>query len=322
MKNGSVNDKVNKRVDNGAVKVKRGEGGIAFSLFMLLYFVVSLLVQGILLMVGAGQGSPLFNIVPPVVTYITCFAFLVVSGKKRNENVLSFCRIRKFSPYFAILAVTTATGLLFGLGFVNGLVAELLEKAGLKAQTVSLNFNGAWLFVAYVFSLAILPAVVEETAFRGVIFGENLKCGTAFAVIFSSLCFALYHCSLTQLLYQFLCGAVFCLLAYYSGSAIPSAIAHFTNNFCVLIFSYLGLDGKIDFYSAPVIALGLAVLAVSVGLTVFSGKKFRTASDEFSDGFSERDKDCDKKQERKYFFLFSSAGFVLCLAVLVTGLLT
>lgn len=340
MKNDSVNDKINNGAVKGAVALKRGEGGIAFSLFMLLYFVVSLLVQGLLLMVGVANDGAVFYIIPPVVTYTVCFAFLLLFGKKKNKNVLFYCGLRKFSPIFAILSVTTALGLLFGLGFVNGLVAETLEKIGLKTQPADLPSGGGWLFVAYVFSLAIFPAVVEETAFRGVVFGENLKCGTVFAVVFSSLYFALYHCSATQLIYQFLCGAVFCLLVYYSGSAIPSVLAHFTNNFCVLLFSFLGWDDKIDFYSAPVILVGLALFTISVVLTVIIGEKSRKVKKQCADAGVKVDKDnnafsenCEnsvvlksdlskynKKQERKYCFLFSSAGFVLCIVILISGL--
>lgn len=337
MKNVSVNEKNNKPAVKGEVAIKKGEGGIAFSLFMLLYFVVSLLVQGALLLVGAEKDNEVFNLIPSVVTYATCFVFLIVFCKRKSKNVLHYFRARKFSPLFAILSVTTAVGLLFGFGFVNGLVAELLKKIGLKTQSATLNFDGAGIFLAYVFALAILPAVVEETAFRGVVFGENLKCGTVFAVIFSSLAFALFHCSATQLLYQFLCGAVFCLLAYFSGSVIPSVIAHFANNFCVLLFSYAGLYNMIDFYSLPVIFAGFVVLFFSVFLTIVLGKRL-IGNVRYSDDVIDDEKrrssvngtkiivsgedllKKDKKRERKYFFLFASAGFALCLTVLISGL--
>ena len=97
-------------------------------------------------------------------------------------------------------------------------------------------------YIALSISLAVLPAIFEELFFRGILLNSLISGGKLFAVIVSSLCFAVYHCSITQLLYQFIFGIAFSLLALNSKSIFPCILTHFLNNFIILTAYYFKIE--------------------------------------------------------------------------------
>src|SRR5437870_3950123 len=78
--------------------------------------------------------------------------------------------------------------------------------------------------------LAFLPAICEETLFRGVMLRALLPAGRLPALLFTSLAFGAFHFSLYKLLPTATLGLLLGLLAVRSGSIIPSMLAHALNN--------------------------------------------------------------------------------------------
>ena len=106
---------------------------------------------------------------------------------------------------------------------------------------------------------ALLPALAEETFFRGVMLkGSSRK--VVHGILITSVCFALYHGNVTQLIYQFIYGVILSFLAIKAKSVLPCLVAHFINNFAILLLEYLKVS--IDLYNGVTIALGLMLLAV------------------------------------------------------------
>ena len=89
-----------------------------------------------------------------------------------------------------------------------------------------------WLFILK----CLFIAVSEELLFRGAILrGAEEGAGTAAAVLLSAVLFMLYHGSVEQTIYQFICGCVFALMAVRSASVLPSMLAHFVNNAVIIV---------------------------------------------------------------------------------------
>jgi membrane protease YdiL (CAAX protease family) len=90
--------------------------------------------------------------------------------------------------------------------------------------------------------VAVLPPVVEELAFRGVMFTglrRTLRVSEAFVI--SSMAFALLHLSIPSVLTHLPLGLYLCYLRYRSGSLWPSMLAHALHNAGVIVVGALGL---------------------------------------------------------------------------------
>lgn len=86
--------------------------------------------------------------------------------------------------------------------------------------------------------LALIPAVMEEILFRGVIFSTMKNLSLKKACFLTGFIFALCHLSPQQFLYAFLGGTFFAYMVYITDSIIPSILTHLTiNSMQVLTFS-------------------------------------------------------------------------------------
>ena len=91
--------------------------------------------------------------------------------------------------------------------------------------------------------MAVTPAVCEEALFRGPILrGLRARLSPAAAAIMTGAMFGLYHGDVWRFLPTALLGVGLSALALASGSIIPSMIAHFVNNACLVLLARAGRD--------------------------------------------------------------------------------
>ena len=119
--------------------------------------------------------------------------------------------------------------------------------------------EGSRLYLLITF--ALLPALLEEFLFRGILSAEYSSYGADVAVIISSLCFGLLHFSFVRLPIYFFMGVVLSLTAGATRSLVPPILIHGANNAFVLSFeTYLyRIAGK---HSG-----GLILLAFLIGVS-------------------------------------------------------
>ncbi|HZT82943.1 MAG TPA: CPBP family intramembrane glutamic endopeptidase, partial [Gemmataceae bacterium] len=122
----------------------------------------------------------------------------------------------------------------------------------------------------YLLALAVLPAVCEELAFRGLILaGLRQRFRPWTAILLSSLLFALYHMNVFQLLPAFAFGVVLGLLAVRSGSVLPGMLLHLLHNGLLvglMLLQSLGHAGKVPAveWLRPAAAVVCTLLAAAV----------------------------------------------------------
>lgn len=81
-------------------------------------------------------------------------------------------------------------------------------------------------------ALVILPPILEETVFRGFLFGTLAhKWGTIAGAIGSSVLFALAHGQANVGVYTFVLGLLLCFLYRRLGSIVPGIALHMLNNY-------------------------------------------------------------------------------------------
>ena len=111
------------------------------------------------------------------------------------------------------------------------------------ASQIPKNVPGIILFYL---GTAVVPALIEELAFRGIIMQPLRRYGDWFAIVCSALVFGFMHCNLVQIPFAFIAGVVIGYAVIITESIWTGIIIHFlTNGFSVtvnLIFEFYGLD--------------------------------------------------------------------------------
>ena len=208
--------------------------------------------------------------------------------------------------YF-LLALVLQFGL-FSLSSLNDLFLQWLGVEGDMGGTEQMMQSSSLL--PLLLTLALLPALMEEVIFRGLLLRGLRVFGFVGSVLLCGGLFSLYHQNPAQTVYQFCCGAAFALLTVRSGSILPTMLAHFLNNAVIIVL-----------YKLNVISLPLAVLIISavcligsLAYLIFIDKRVACATDTDNKNAKEQ------STERKNFWVFSAIGVILCLISWATAL--
>ena len=133
-------------------------------------------------------------------------------------------------------------------------LASLLSSAGADSSEDIAKYP-VWLAII---AFAIVPAVVEEYVFRGLILGAYMKVDVRAAVVISSLFFALLHFSLGSILYGFFYGCLFALIRIATGNMIYSMAMHLVFNAVNVLVAYMGAFLIPGWIVALLLVVGLA----------------------------------------------------------------
>lgn len=214
-------------------------------------------------------------------TYISLFlGQLVFMGifflysRIRKINPINACKIKfKFNIWQFLICIGIGVVLILGFSqMINLLDLGIYKMSGINPSGLSINLSNFGMFIVGVLFYALIPAVVEEFLFRGVIFvGLKNKYGAIFSVIVGALLFALVHLSIYQFVYQFVLGVVLCLVVYFTGSIFYSMVVHFVNNFVIILWTYIStVQGNITTLDTfwPAWKIIVSVVAMIVAVTV------------------------------------------------------
>ncbi len=173
--------------------------------------------------------------------------------------------------YYFPIAVLLQFGLLFSLSELNEYFIRFLELFGYDRLSSSVPSLEGWNLFPAILVIAVLPALFEETLFRGILVRQTFESGwgTAATVLISGALFSLYHHNPEQTIYQFLCGACFTLVAVRSGSVFPTVVAHFLNNAAILILESVGYGTAWTIPWGGYLALCLVSAACLLGTMVY-----------------------------------------------------
>ncbi|MBQ8196707.1 MAG: CPBP family intramembrane metalloprotease [Clostridia bacterium] len=261
----------------------------------------------------------LYYLINGLSSSISLFAVLSVyfNFVKKCTPFKRLFSLNKTNPLNYVIAFLIAGGMMFGLGFINGLFADLFNIPAPETTITDFVHGNALAYVLSVIVFALLPAVFEECFFRGAIANAIDNEKIVPATITVALIFALYHFSFTQLIYQAIYGAILYLLVKKGGSIFPCMIAHFLNNFTILTLEFIGVE--INLYSPWCICFGILSLAISIALLfIVNGKK---NSEKVS---TEKDSKKDTKGEKqglKFWVPYGILGALVCIAVAILGVI-
>lgn len=294
------------------------EAGVSYSLATALPAALSFLLVIVFALSGLSQyeGADwyryLIYLLPQVCFAVTALVFF------RRSKLSPRTMYRGCKWYYFPIALLMQFGLLFSLSELNGFFIRFLQLFGYDPELPDLPNLAGWNLLPALLVIALLPAVFEETLFRGIMLTgmRGAGWGTVATVFLSGALFSLFHHDPEQTLYQFVCGVCFALTALRAGSVFPSMLAHLCNNAVILSLSSAGMldmAGNLILPFAGRLAVGIVsgvCLVAAVVLLILLGRgKNRKGG----------------VRHGKKFFLAAGVGIALCgvqwIVLLVTRLL-
>ena len=226
-------------------------------------------------------------------------AFFYIKATK--QNVRAIASEQKCHAKYFLIAFLLQFGL-FGLSQINGWFIEWLGNFGYETTGVPVPSVEGFGFVGVLLVIAVLPAIFEETMFRGILLNGVRAFGRVGAILICGAMFSLYHQNPEQTIYQFCCGAAYSLLALKAGSILPTILAHFANNAVILIMYKWSLVVTDPTLSIVLLVLSALCLVGALAYLIFVDKQPKTDTDQ-----------TNAKKDRKEFMFGAALGVVLCL---------
>lgn len=222
-------------------------GGLALWLCAAAGLYLSGLPVEILLRLGADLTINQYNLLTNLSYYLIFLMLPLALLTRRRPGMFMAYRPNPISLFSTILIAITA---LVGVFFFNGITVLWcvpLQALGLDVSSPAITTgSGIPSLLMSIFTIAVLPGVCEEFAFRGVLLSSLEPQGTRKAIVVSSLLFALLHGSIVGLPAQFLLGMVMAVLVVYCNSIYAGLIYHTTHNAASVIIDYINSMAPVD----------------------------------------------------------------------------
>lgn len=304
-----------KRLSNASILpllIYWGAGEI-ISYFLMIVLAVALGYDGMSAVFSNSDFIFVFN----GVLSITLFSlpFLITTGWTRNPLsktlITERCGLGK-----ALSVIMLGFGVSAGANYANNIFATLFnEFFGEPVQSTMPEYGkGLTSFIINIICVAIIPALMEEFAFRGVILQTTRKyTSDGFAIFTNAILFSLLHGNLQQIPFTFIFGLYLAYITVYTGSVVPAMIVHAINNGLAVTISVATAD------MSPLNSMVVSGLYFLVSLLIgLCGLIFVIKSDNGLLKIS-KERSEDTKTVAKYYF--TSPCFIIFAAVTILKIL-
>lgn len=248
------------------------------------------------------------------VLFTALFVIGVIYCGLSNTKLSSVIKFEKVKKSNLILYVMLGLAIGYFGNILTTILLSNLEAIGITSNldnTVGPYNNLGFLIMTLV--TAVVPAFAEEFLFRGVILGKLRKYGDTFAILSSSLLFALMHANLVQIPFAFVGGVFFAFITVKTNSLLPAMIIHFINNLLSCILQYIEdnlSDYVINFSSILIFAIIFALGVFAFIILSIKDKKLFSIN-------NEADEAKEFMLKEKFKFFFSNVGTVLAIVFLI-----
>lgn len=174
---------------------------------------------------------------------VPLFVFCI-RHKEKPKEAFKFFGYKKIS--FKAVGIALAMGVIVYILniFVSNFFYSLISSLGYKSEsTTGSSKYPVWLLFVNLFCTAVLPAICEETAHRGLVLKGLGPLGKKRAIIISSMLFGLAHMNIQQFFYATIIGFLLGYVASTCDSIYPAMIIHFMNNTLSTLISYSAIKG-------------------------------------------------------------------------------
>lgn len=228
----------------------------------------------LLLMIYASNGLTLkLGIWGTAVTHIVIFAVPVFYAWYMKADFKKLFSIGKPRIIEFVGAAVMFCGLFILEQLLSSVLMPIFPSIGETNEAFEMIFDDAG-FVPCLIVVGLIPAVSEETVFRGFIFGtlkDKKKIPIIVSMIISAVLFGAYHMNLAQFITASIMGTFMAYMVYNSESIFVSSFYHSLNNtFAVVASFYPVVLEKIPGFNQENPTTGTIILMVIAGFVLLS----------------------------------------------------
>ena len=183
-----------------------------------------------------------------IVNYLLEAGFVLVVifvAKRSNVDVVKALNFKtKFNWWYVPLCLCVSLICLFGLSHLTDLFISFMYSIGYQSVVSDVEVSTFGNYIYNVIFVAVVPAICEETLFRGLIYQSLNKVNRWLAIFGSSLLFMLIHGSPDQTVHQFILAIILAFCFEATGNLIVPILIHFFNNFIAVTYSYIAYSSS------------------------------------------------------------------------------
>lgn len=226
--------------------------------------------------VSDGVYNIIYALILSLIIPILYSIVIIVYHKKRKIDAKKALKVDfKLSPLLILLIIAIAVVCVVCFFPLINMLYAVVEKIGFNVSgSVAFEMTNWWRLIIGAVIYCLVPAIVEEILFRGMILkGLQERAKPYVAILLSAAAFFLMHGSIQQTFYQFLLGVILSLLGYYCNNIVYPIIFHFLNNLFVILLAYFNIGGYLNGFSLSVggffAGIGLFVLGFAAIVGIF-----------------------------------------------------
>ena len=187
-----------------------------------------------------GLDPVIYYLITSIVAIIASVLPFYISSSFMNNKISDLIQFKTFDKKIGLACI--------GIGMMTCVYADFtaysllfnLNSIGLYPHIPDFPYdNNTASIIMYIISLSIIPPLVEEFAYRGIVLGSLRQYGDGFAILVSSVLFGLMHANFLQTPCTFIAGLILGFLTVRLNSILPAMIIHFLNNFSFVILTII-----------------------------------------------------------------------------------
>lgn len=262
-----------KTLIRNSIRTHSNNVGIAAIVFIVLSFAVSLLLSIFNLTRSLQNDETLYQCFNIIFSISAIFApFLVVMFRVRKyHHDYSFGFDRPWHKDLFLSAVPAGLMLCLLGDRIASIISVLCQYFGIKLSAPSSDIpTSAFASLLFVISSCIVAPLTEEFAIRGIALQPLRKHGEKYAIVMTSLLFALMHQNMVQGIFAFIAGVVLGYFALATRSVWCSVVIHCLNNLLSVFTSFIARSNNAGFMNSVFNALVVAIYIFgAMGLVMF-----------------------------------------------------
>ena len=210
-------------------------------------------------------------IISGLASLITFFGVAIIYSIIAKVDFGKTFPLEKLGFKLTFLLCTFGLAVAMVANYVANMMVGVFDMFGIDAYVdIEYVCDGPIDVLLFYVTVAILPALVEEFAFRGVILGKLRKHSDSLAVLVSAVVFGLIHGNFTQIPFAFVVGLVLGYITVKTNSLLPAIIIHFLNNGISVTLSLLQTNTNLSDHAVNLVSVCFTFVIAVLGINSFT----------------------------------------------------
>lgn len=259
------------------------------------------------------EDTTFLMIISGFASLLSCFLVPFIYCIATKSSAKAMFPFEKVSVKLLYLLCALGLAASIASNYASNLVLTFFESFGIDAN-IDTNFqcDSTMDIVLLYITVAIVPALAEEFAFRGFVLNYLRKYSDSLAILVSAILFGLLHGNFTQIPFAILVGLVLGLIAVKTNSLLPGIIIHFLNNAISVTFTLLESNTNL-----PDTVINLLNIIIMFIIAILGIMSFVSLSKNYSGFFKLQNTDDVIPHKEKVKTFFSSPAVIVFMVITI-----